>query len=65
MAIPAVRDGDSSISDVTNFYDQTWLDKSGNYHGDKLHITERFTRTGPASLLYEATISDPATFTKD
>jgi hypothetical protein len=58
-------DGDSLVSDVTNFNDQTWLDKSGNYHSDKLHITERFTRTGPTSLVYEATISDPATFTKD
>jgi hypothetical protein len=58
-------DGDSLVSDVTNFNDQTWLDKSGNYHGDKLHVTERFTRTGPKSLLYEATISDPDTFTKD
>jgi hypothetical protein len=58
-------DGDSLVSDVTNFNDQTWLDKSGNYHSDKLHITEKFTRTGPTALLYEATISDPATFTKD
>jgi hypothetical protein len=58
-------DGDSLVSDVTNFNDQTWLDKAGNYHSDKLHVTEKFTRTGPTSLLYEATISDPATFTKD
>ena len=58
-------DGDSLVTDVTNFNDQTWLDKAGNYHSDKLHVTERLTRTGPTSLLYEATISDPATFTKD
>ena len=51
--------------DVTNFNDKTWLDKSGNYHSNQLHVTERFTRTGPGSLLYEATISDPMTFTKD
>ncbi len=50
---------------MTNFNDMTWLDKAGDYHSDKLHVTERFTRTGPASLLYEATISDPTTFTKD
>lgn len=58
-------DGSSLVSDVTNFNDQTWLDKSGNYHSDKLHVTERFTRTGPKTLLYEAAISDPDTFTKD
>lgn len=58
-------DGNSLVSDVTNFNDKTWLDKAGNYHSDQLHVTERFTRTGPNSLLYEATISDPKTFTKD
>jgi hypothetical protein len=58
-------DGDSLVTDVTNFNDATWLDKAGNHHSDQLHITERFTRTGPNSLLYEATISDPKTFTKD
>jgi hypothetical protein len=58
-------DGDSLAVDVTNFNDMTLLDKAGNYHSDQLHVTERFTRTGPHSLLYEATISDPKTFTKD
>jgi hypothetical protein len=58
-------DGDSLAVDVTNFNDMTLLDKAGNYHSDQLHVIERFTRTGPKSLLYEATISDPKTFTKD
>src|SRR5579863_6932771 len=58
-------DGDSLVTDVTNFNDKTWLDKAGDYHSNQLHVTERFTRTGPTSLLYEATISDPMTFTKD
>ncbi len=58
-------EGNSLVVDVTNFNDQTLLDKAGNHHSDQLHVTERFTRTGPASLLYEATISDPKTFTKD
>ncbi len=58
-------DGDSLVSDVTNFNDMTWFDKAGNYHSDQLHVIERFTRTGPNKLLYEATISDPMTFTKD
>ncbi len=58
-------DGDSLVSDVTNFNALTWLDKVGNYHSNQLHVTERFTRTGPDSLLYEATISDPMTYSKD
>jgi len=58
-------DGDSLVVDVTNFNALTLLDKAGNHHSDQLHVTERFTRTGPGSLLYEATISDPMTFTKD
>jgi hypothetical protein len=58
-------DGASLVTDVTNFNDATWLDKAGNHHSDQLHVIERFTRTGPNSLLYEATISDPKTFAKD
>ncbi len=58
-------DGNSLVSDVTDFNSQTWLDKVGNYHSNQLHVTERYTRTGPATLLYEATISDPMTYTKD
>jgi hypothetical protein len=58
-------DGNSLVTDVTNFNDRTWLDKAGDYHSNQLHLTERFTRTGPNSLLYEATISDPKVFTKD
>jgi hypothetical protein len=58
-------DGDSLVTDITNFNDRTWFDKAGNYHSDQLHLTERFTRTGPASLLYEVTVNDPKTFTKD
>lgn len=58
-------DGNTLVTDVTNFNDMTWLDKAGDHHSDQLHVTERFTRTGPNSLLYEATISDPKTFTKD
>lgn len=58
-------DGDALVTDVSNFNDSTLLDKAGNHHSDQLHVTERFTRTGPNSLLYEATISDPKTFSKD
>lgn len=57
-------DGDSLVVDVTGFNDQTWFDKAGNFHSDELHVVERFTRTGPDTLTYEATITDPKTFSK-
>jgi hypothetical protein len=58
-------EGDTLVTDVTNFNALTLLDKAGNHHSSQLHVTERFTRTAPNALLYEATISDPMTFTKD
>lgn len=57
-------DGDSLVVDVTDFNDQTWFDKSGNYHSDQLHVEERFTKIGPDTLEYQATITDPKTFSK-
>ncbi|MBV9771231.1 MAG: hypothetical protein JOZ32_16795 [Bryobacterales bacterium] len=57
-------DGDTLVVDVADFNDQTWFDASGDYHSDKLHVVERYTRTGPNTLQYEATIEDPETFTQ-
>ncbi|MGA2713800.1 MAG: hypothetical protein ABSG41_11905 [Bryobacteraceae bacterium] len=57
-------EGDALVVDVTNFNDQTWLDAAGNYHSDALHVVERFTRTGPDVITYEATITDPTVLTK-
>ncbi|MEO8257527.1 MAG: hypothetical protein ABI868_09315 [Acidobacteriota bacterium] len=57
-------EGDALVVDVTNFNDQTWFDRSGNFHGDALHVVERYTRTDADHLLYEATIDDPKVFTR-
>ena len=57
-------DGDTLVVDVIHFSDQTWFDRSGNYHSDALHVVERYTRTGPDHMLYEATIEDPKTFSR-
>jgi hypothetical protein len=57
-------EGDTLVADVTNFTDQTWFDRSGNYHSDAMHLVERFTRTGPDHIQYEATVEDPKTFTR-
>jgi len=57
-------DGETLVVDVAGFNDQTWFDNAGNYHSDALHVVERFTRTSPDTITYEATIDDPNTFTK-
>ena len=57
-------EGETLVVDVRNFTDQTWFDRSGNYHSDALHVVERFTRTSPDHIQYEATIEDPKTFTR-
>ena len=57
-------EGDTLVVDVTGLNDQTWFDRAGNFHSDALHVTERYTATGPDHLLYEATIDDPKVFTR-
>jgi hypothetical protein len=57
-------EGETLVIEVTGFNGQTWLDRAGNHHSDKLKVTERYTRTGPDHLLYEATLEDPETYTR-
>ena len=57
-------EGDTLVVDVTSFNDKTWFDSAGNFHSEALHVVERYTRTGPDHLLYEATIEDPNVFTR-
>ena len=52
------------VVDVVQFTDQTWFDRSGNFHSEALHVIERYTRTGPDHMLYEVTIEDPEVFTE-
>ena len=40
------------------------LAQTGDFGGKQLHIVERFTRTDPYHLNYEATIEDPTVFTR-
>ena len=57
-------EGATLVVDVTQFTSQTWFDRAGNFHSDVLHVIERYTRSGPDHLLYEATIDDPKVFTR-
>ncbi len=57
-------EGDTLVVDVTAQNDSTWFDRAGDFHSDKLHVVERYTPRTAETLLYEATIDDPATFSK-
>ena len=57
-------EGDTLVIDVTAQMEDTWLDSAGNFHGPTMKVTERFTPQGANVLMYEATITDPDTFTR-
>jgi hypothetical protein len=56
-------EGETLVIDVTGFNDQTWFDRAGNFHSDVLHVVERYTRTSPDVISYEARIEDSKVFT--
>jgi hypothetical protein len=53
-------EGNTLVVDTTNFTDKTRFRGSS----ENLHLTERFTRTDPDTILYEYTVNDSATWTK-
>lgn len=53
-------EGETLVVDTTNYKPLSFMSASS----EKLHVTERFTRTGPESLQYEIAINDPGTWTK-
>jgi hypothetical protein len=57
-------EGETFVIEAIGFNDQTWFDRAGNFHSDKLKVTERYTRVAADHLQYEATIDDPETFTR-
>ena len=64
-------EGNTLVVDVTNYNNKGWIASSaaggrikGIPHTARLHVVERFTRTGPDTLQYEATIEDPDIYTQ-
>ena len=57
-------DGDTLVVDVVHFSDQTWLDRTGNFHSDALHVVERYSLVDTDHINYEVTIEDPEVFTR-
>jgi hypothetical protein len=53
-------EGNTLVVETRNFSNKT----SFRGASENLHLIERFTRTAPDTLVYEYTVTDPATFTK-
>ncbi len=53
-------EGNTLVVETTNF------SSKANFRGsdENLKLVERFTRTGPDTLMYEFTVNDPTAFTK-
>jgi hypothetical protein len=56
-------EGDTLVVTVTGQMPDTWFDRSGNHHSWEMVVEERWTPTGANHVQYEATITDPNTFT--
>jgi hypothetical protein len=57
-------DGDTLVVEVEAQLGQAWLDRAGNYGSATLRVTERYTPLGPNHIRYEATLEDPAVYSK-
>ena len=57
-------EGETLVIDVTAQMPDTWLDSSGNHHSNSIHVEERYTALSENHLMYEATITDPETYTR-
>ncbi|MES2626902.1 MAG: hypothetical protein V4628_16570 [Pseudomonadota bacterium] len=57
-------EGDTLVVDVVDFTADTWLDHSGNFHSEQLHVTERWSFLDENTLQYSATLEDPEVYTK-
>ena len=57
-------EGDELVIDVTGNNDRTWFDRAGNHHSAAMKVTERYSLVDDNHLQYEATIDDPATFSR-
>jgi hypothetical protein len=57
-------DGDTLVVDATYFNADPWLDRSGNYHSEDLHVVERYQFLTPDHIQYTASLEDPKVFTR-
>jgi hypothetical protein len=55
-------EGDTLVVDVTDLYEETWLDRAGNFHSSDLHVVERWTFLDANTIEYKATLEDPEVY---
>ena len=56
-------EGNTLVVDVTNQNGRAWLDVL-SFHGEGLHVVERWTPVGPDRIDYQATFEDATMFTQ-
>jgi len=57
-------EGDTLVVETIGLNGETWLDRAGNFAGAGATVTERFTPIDDSHLRYEATIENPAVFSR-
>lgn len=57
-------EGDTLVVDVKDFYDETWLDRAGNFHSTDLHVVERWKFLDANTIEYQATLEDPNVYSR-
>ena len=57
-------EGDTLVVDTTDFNADIWLGIDGWLTTPKLHVIERLRRVDAHTILYRATVDDPATYIK-
>jgi len=57
-------DGDTLVVEVRGLNGRGWLDQAGNFMGAGAHVVEQFRLTGKDTLDYQATVENPAIFSR-
>ena len=57
-------DGDTLVIEVNSNIADTWFDRAGNHHSNRMVVTERYSLIDEHVMQYEATIEDPETFSR-
>ena len=57
-------EGDTLVIETTNQNARSWLDQSGTFYTEDVHVIERLTLIDPDTIHYEATLDDPNVFTR-
>ena len=57
-------EGDTFVVEVAGFTGQAWLDRAGNHFSYRMTVEERYTMIDRDHILYEATMTDPNTFSR-